>query len=87
MMQHGALDEVQALMGLNLSPEIPIMRAHGVPELMAHLRSEMTLADAISKAQQNTRNYAKRQMTWLRNQLPEAIEVQNIIPIMAALGR
>ena len=72
MMQNGVLEEVRALMALNLSPEIPIMRAHGVPELMAHLRGKMALVDAISKAQQNTRNYAKRQMTWLRNQLPEA---------------
>jgi len=86
MMNHGALDEVRALMALNLSPEIPIMRAHGVPELMAHLRGEMTLPDAISKSQQNTRNYAKRQMTWLRNQLPDALEVQDIAPIMAVLG-
>jgi tRNA dimethylallyltransferase len=61
---------VRALMALNLDPELPILRAHGVPELMAYLRGEMTLAEAISKAQQNTRNYAKRQMTWLRNQWP-----------------
>ena len=72
MMQNGALEEVRALMALALPPEIPILRAHGVPELMAHLRGEMALADAIAQAQQNTRNYAKRQMTWLRNQLPEA---------------
>ena len=76
MMRNGALDEVRALMALNLSPDIPIMRAHGVPELMAHLRGEMSLTDAISKAQQNTRNYAKRQLTWLRNQLPEAKVIQ-----------
>jgi tRNA dimethylallyltransferase len=72
MIAHGALEEVRALMAMNLNPELPILRAHGVPELMAHLRGEMTLADAISKAQQNTRNYAKRQMTWLRNQMPGA---------------
>jgi tRNA dimethylallyltransferase len=70
MMTQGALEEVRALMALNLDPELPILRAHGVPELMAYLRGEMTLAEAISKAQQNTRNYAKRQMTWLRNQWP-----------------
>jgi tRNA dimethylallyltransferase len=76
MMNNGALDEVRALMALGLSPEIPIMRAHGVPELMAHLRGEMALGDAVAKARQNTRNYAKRQMTWLRNQLPEAKIIQ-----------
>ena len=72
MMRNGALEEVRELMALELSPTIPIMRAHGVPELMAHLHGGMSLADAISKAQQNTRNYAKRQVTWLRNQLPQA---------------
>jgi len=85
MMEKGALDEVRALMALNLSPEIPIMRAHGVPELMAHLRDEMPLADAIAQAQQNTRNYAKRQMTWLRNQLPNAVEVQEVGDMLVVL--
>jgi len=72
MMQHGALDEVKALMALNLHPDTPILRAHGVPELMAYVNGTMTLEDAIAQAQQNTRNYAKRQMTWIRNQLPQA---------------
>lgn len=61
----------------------PIYRAHGVPELMAHLRGEMTLAEAIKKGQQNTRNYAKRQMTWLRNQLPQALEVNDAAMLLA----
>lgn len=85
MMQHGALEEVRALLALGLSSEIPIMRAHGVPELMAYTRGEVTLEDAIAKGQQNTRNYAKRQMTWLRNQLPHAVEVRNIGKIEAFL--
>ncbi len=85
MMAAGALNEVRALRALNLSPEIPIMRAHGVPELMAYVRGEMTLEAAIAKGQQNTRNYAKRQMTWLRNQLPEAIEVRDSARILEEL--
>ncbi len=72
MMENGALEEVRVLMGLGLDPALPILRAHGVPELMAHLRGDMTREDAIAKAQQNTRNYAKRQMTWIRHQLPAA---------------
>lgn len=86
MMAHGALEEVRALVALGLDPELPIMRAHGVPELAAHLRGEMTLPDAIAQARQNTRNYAKRQMTWLRNQLPDALQVRDDgAPILAAL--
>ena len=86
MMEQGALDEVRALMGLGLSVELPIMRAHGVPELMAYLRGEMTLEAAVAKGQQNTRNYAKRQMTWLRNQLPDAVEVAGAAAVLEALG-
>lgn len=63
----------------------PIFRAHGVPELMAHLRGEMRLAEAIGKAQQNTRNYAKRQMTWLRNQWQGAMVVRDGTGILSSL--
>jgi tRNA dimethylallyltransferase len=45
------------------------MRAVGVPELMAYLNGESTLEEAVRRAQQMTRNYAKRQLTWLRHQM------------------
>jgi len=72
MMQMGALDEVRALQAQDLPADTPITRAHGVPELTAYLRGDMTLDAAIAKAQQNTRNYAKRQMTWLRHSAGDA---------------
>jgi len=72
MMQHGALDEVRTLMALNLPADTPVLRAHGAPELAAYLQATMTREDAVAKAQQNTRNYAKRQMTWLRHQASDA---------------
>ncbi len=75
MMQAGALDEVRALMALKLHPDTPILRAHGVPELMAYLRGEVSLEDAVDKAKQHTRNYAKRQYTWIKHQLTDAIAV------------
>jgi tRNA dimethylallyltransferase len=81
MMQQGALEEVRALMEKQLHPDTPILRAHGVPELAAYLRGEMTLEEAIAKAQQHTRNYAKRQMTWIRNQLPDAMAVRTDAPL------
>lgn len=71
MIEHGALDEVRKLMERNLSPALPSMKILGVRELAAHLREETSLDDAIAKAQQLTRNYAKRQMTWFRNQWAE----------------
>ncbi len=68
MVDHGALEEVRALLAGNLDPGLPVMKALGVPELAAHLRGESTLADALAQAQQATRRYAKRQVTWLRHQ-------------------
>jgi len=71
MVEQGALEEVQALMGRSLSPALPAMKAVGVRELAAHLAGEATLEEAIAAAQQETRRYAKRQMTWFRNQTPD----------------
>lgn len=68
MIDRGALDEGRALMAENLDTDLPSMKILGVPELAAHLRGEITLDEAVAKAQQSTRNFAKRQMTWFRNQ-------------------
>ena len=68
MLDHGALDEVRALIDKGLTPDWPIMRVLGLGEFTAHLRGDMTLEDALTLARQKTRNYAKRQSTWFRNQ-------------------
>ncbi len=70
MMEHGALEEVRALGARGLDPALPVMRAHGVPGLLAHLRGESSLEDAIARGQMDTRHYAKRQVTFVRHQLP-----------------
>ena len=69
MIEQGALDEVRALLRLGYPPALPIMRVVGVPELSAYLENRLPLPEVVAKAQQSTRNYAKRQLTWLRNQL------------------
>ncbi|MFO1137050.1 MAG: tRNA (adenosine(37)-N6)-dimethylallyltransferase MiaA [Rhodoblastus sp.] len=71
MIEAGALDEVAALAARNLDPALPVMRAHGAPALMAHLRGEMSLDEAIARGQADTRAYAKRQFTFARHQLPD----------------
>ncbi len=68
MIAQGALAEVRGLLAEDLDPRLPIMKALGVPELTAHLRGDCSLQDAIEAAQQATRRYAKRQLTWLRTQ-------------------
>lgn len=68
MVEHGALDEVRALAARRLPPTLPAMKAVGMREFSAHLAGETTLEAAIVATQQATRNYAKRQLTWFRNQ-------------------
>ena len=71
MMAAGALEEVRALAARNLDPNLPAMKAHGVPWLIRHLRGEIAMAEAVAQAKRDTRRYTKRQATWFRNQLPQ----------------
>lgn len=66
MMKAGALDEVRAIM--HLDADLPMMKAIGVPELVAHLRGEAGLDAAVADAITATRNFIKRQLTWWRGQ-------------------
>ncbi len=67
MLDAGAVAEVRALLALGLDPALPALRAHGVPELAAHLRGDLTLEDAAARAIAATGRYMKRQSTWLRH--------------------
>ena len=71
MMEQGALGEVKRLAARGLDPALPVMRAHGVPGLIDYLRGDATLAEAIARGQRDTRAYSKRQVTFVRHQLPE----------------
>ncbi len=92
MLANGALDEVAALKAKilqdveknpsQLALYRPILKAHGVPELLAHLAGEIPLEVAMAKAQQNTCNYAKRQLTWLRHQGPKSTAISSADDIL-----
>lgn len=69
MLQAGALLEVAALHERGLDPALPVMRAHGVPHLIAHLNGSISLAEAARLAKLDTARYAKRQLTFARHQL------------------
>ena len=77
MLEAGALAEVTALAGQGLPSSLPIMRAVGVPELLSVLNGERDQAEATERACAASRQYAKRQLTWGRNQLSYAIKFQN----------
>lgn len=75
MIDQGALDEVRALMAMKLDPGLPALKALGVPELCRYLEGECDLVKAMADAKQATRNFAKRQLTWLRHQLESDLEI------------
>ena len=69
MIAEGVLEEVSAMAELGLSDTLPAMKALGLKELLALENNEISLEEAQLAAQQATRRYAKRQMTWFRNQM------------------
>ncbi|MBY5736271.1 tRNA (adenosine(37)-N6)-dimethylallyltransferase MiaA [Rhizobium leguminosarum] len=74
MLQQGAEDEVRALLALDLPAEAPVMKAIGVSQIAAMVRGEMTRDEVLEKGAAATRQYAKRQMTWFRNQMDDSWE-------------
>ncbi len=69
MIASGALEEVAALKARQLDPTLPVMRAHGVPHLLAALASDLSLAEAAARSKLDTYHYVKRQFTFARHQL------------------
>jgi tRNA dimethylallyltransferase len=92
MIDSGAVAEVEALLARKLNPNVPAMRAIGVPELLAYLRGESTLDEAIAAGQQATRRYAKRQYTWFAHQPPatwarfrQALDIETLPDALALI--
>jgi tRNA dimethylallyltransferase len=71
MMDSGAVEEVRKLMALNLPPDLPAMKAIGVREIAAWQSGEMSREAAVERAVIASRQYAKRQRTWLRNRMAD----------------
>ncbi len=74
MLAAGALDEAARFDALGLPSTLPANKALGLPELRRHLAGEIDLTSAARLACEATRSYAKRQLTWFRNQHPYAAE-------------
>jgi len=83
MMADGALDEVRAFMARDVDPDLPAMKALGVPPLIAHLRGACDLGTAVETAKRDSRRYAKRQMTWFRNQTGSWPRITSLDPAAA----
>ncbi len=77
MMGAGAREEVERLIGRGLDPELPVMKALGVAEIASFLSGEMDEDACLAALQQTTRRFAKRQLTWFRNQAAGWPRAQN----------
>ena len=86
-MWDSALDEVRALVIRRLDPASPIMKAVGARELAAQLGGRLTPDEALASAQRETRRYAKRQMTWQRNQIPDWPRIDTLAEVEQLLER
>ncbi|MFL2845449.1 MAG: tRNA (adenosine(37)-N6)-dimethylallyltransferase MiaA [Candidatus Puniceispirillaceae bacterium] len=67
MLESGVLEEVSRLAKRRLDPTLPLMKALGLSALISSLNKEITLEEAVCIGKRDSRHYAKRQMTWLRN--------------------
>ena len=79
MMERGALEEARGIRGLALGLVPPAMKALGLKELIAHQNGEISLDRAVALAQQATRNYAKRQLTWFRHRSPALVGDRGLV--------
>ena len=71
MLDAGLVAEVAELLEAGYAPDAPGMTATGYPEIAAHLAGRTSLEEAADRIRRKTRGYARRQLTWFRNQLPE----------------
>lgn len=69
MIAAGAIDEAKALAALRIAPDLPAMKAIGVRQLVDHAAGKSSLETALAGIETETRRYARRQLTWFRNQM------------------
>ncbi len=87
MIEQGFLEEVKNLRRLGYSFDLPALRTFGYLDIFNCLQGKVGLEEAIEKFKQGTRNFAKRQLTWFRHQLPLTwIDLDNQKPVEVILG-
>ncbi len=86
MMDAGALAEVRELLALGLDPALPAMRAIGVEAFAAHLAGAIDRGEALARFQRESRNLAKRQLTWIRGQMSDFLSVASAEAAVALAG-
>ena len=80
MIKNGAIEEVKNLLKKNYDSSLPIMKAHGVPEINKYLNNKTSYEDMVNNIQKNTRNYVKRQLTWWRGNILKSDQLFDDFP-------
>ncbi len=80
MMERGFLDEVRDLLHKGYDEKAPGMTGTGYREMTRVIRGEMSVDEALFEMRRQTRQYARRQLTWFRNQLPDALRLDALAP-------
>ena len=70
MLEEGMIEETQAVLSKGFSETCPALSGLGYPRVIAYLKNQLSKEDCLALLLQDTRQYAKRQMTWFRHQLP-----------------
>ncbi|HUF75169.1 MAG TPA: tRNA (adenosine(37)-N6)-dimethylallyltransferase MiaA [Longimicrobiales bacterium] len=81
MVERGLVDEVRRVLDAGYTEAAPGFTGTGYREIAAHLRGEATLEEAVEQIRASTRRYARRQLTWFRNQLPGAVRLDAMLPV------
>jgi tRNA dimethylallyltransferase len=88
MAAEGLVDEVKGLLERGYGPDDPGMSGTGYREVAAYLSGDMTLEEALERMRSQTRQYARRQLTWFRHQLPEdAMHIDTSQPLDTQVAR
>jgi len=66
--EEGLINEAKTLLAKGYDENLPSMSSFGYPEMIKYIKGELTLDEALELLQKNTRNYAKRQLTWFRRE-------------------
>lgn len=74
----GVLSEIERLLSRGADENMPAMKALGVPELSLFIKGQATLEEALALAKLHTRQYAKRQRTWLKNKMSADVVLENV---------
>ncbi len=68
MIRGGLIEEVKELLSMGYSPELKPLKSHGYKHVIQYLRGECSLEEALEDMKKETRNYAKRQITWFKRE-------------------